>query len=60
MSLAHADLATWYRLTFMMKQEFGWSIQEVEGAYPFELEIYGALLRNYLETKRKLAEEGAR
>lgn len=57
MSLIRVDLMSWYRLTFLLKHKYGWSIAETEELYPFELEVYSNLLTEWLEMEKNLAEE---
>lgn len=40
-----------------MHHKHGWSIDEMEDMYPFELDIYAALLAEWLEMERAAAEE---
>lgn len=51
------NLESWYRLTFILKHRYNWAIEETEELYPFELEIYNALLVDWLEMEKAMAEE---
>lgn len=36
-----------------MKQQFSWSIQEIENLMPWEREVYVALLKQYVEEENE-------
>jgi len=40
-----------------MKHKHGWNIDELDDLYPFELDVYAALLAKWLEMEKKAAEE---
>ena len=40
-----------------MHHKHGWSIDEMDDIYPFELDIYASLLAEWLEMERTAAEE---
>lgn len=52
-------MLSWYRLTMFMKHKHGWDIETLGDMYPFEVEVYTAILQDYLEMEKKLAEEAA-
>lgn len=43
-----------------MHHKHGWSIDEMENLYPFEMDIYSSLLSEWLEMEKKMAEEAGR
>ena len=47
----------WFRLTFVLMHEHGWRLSEIDEMYPFELEVYAALLTEYLDMKKKAREQ---
>lgn len=51
------SLEAWYRLTFILKHRYSWSVEEVERLYPFETEIYNSLLLDWLAMEKSIAEE---
>ena len=61
MAMMHTSLVQHYERIFAFKQYHGWSITEIEGLIPWELEVMTTLLSNYLETlelHRKQAQGG--
>ena len=49
MSMAHTDLASYYKTNFAMMQHHKYSLTELEDMIPWEREIYVTLLQNYIE-----------
>ena len=49
MSMAHTDLASYYKTNFALMQHHKYSLTELEDMIPWELEIYITLLQNYIE-----------
>ena len=54
--MSHNTLGAYYQLIFSLAQHHKYSIADLENIYPFELDIYSDLLKNYL---KKLEEENA-
>jgi hypothetical protein len=48
-SMAHTDLASYYKTNFALIQHHRWSLREIEEMLPWEREIYITLLQNYIE-----------
>ena len=49
MSMAHTDLASYYKTNFALVQHHKYSLTELEDMIPWEREIYITLLQNYIE-----------
>lgn len=49
MSMAHTDLASYYKTNFALMQHHKYSLTELEDMIPWEREIYITLLQNYIE-----------
>ncbi len=59
MAMMHNSLINYYERIFAFKQYHGWSLSEIEGLLPWELDVMSSLLSGYLENrdmKRKQAE----
>jgi len=48
--MMHTNLVHHYERLFAFKQYHGWSLTEIEGLIPWELDAMTSLLNNYLET----------
>jgi len=48
-SMAHTDLASYYKTNFALIQHHKYSLTELEDMLPWEREIYITLLQNYIE-----------
>jgi len=48
-SMAHTDLASYYKTNFALIQHHKYSLTELEDMIPWEREIYITLLQNYIE-----------
>jgi len=48
-SMAHTDLASYYKTNFAMMQHHKYSLTDLEDMIPWEREIYVTLLQNYIE-----------
>lgn len=46
------NLFTFYRVNFLMKHKFNFTLTELEDMIPFEREVYISLLDNYLEEQK--------
>lgn len=46
-------MTNFYKTNFTLHQHYNWSIDEIEGMYPFERIVYIELLNQYLEEKRQ-------
>lgn len=53
LTLSHEDMTNFYKTNFTLHQHYNWSIDEIEGMYPFERIVYIELLNQYLEEKRQ-------
>mgnify|MGYP006259775731 FL=1 len=57
MSMAHEDLASYYKLNFALMQHHKYSLTELENMMPWEREIYVALLQQYVEEENLKAQQ---
>jgi hypothetical protein len=48
-SMAHNDLASYFRTNFSLMQHHKYSLTELENMIPWEKEIYITLLQQYIE-----------
>jgi hypothetical protein len=48
---------SWFKITFLLMHEHGWKLEEIEGMYPFELDVYTSMLAEYLEMKKNAREQ---
>jgi hypothetical protein len=48
-SMAHEDLASYYRVNFALMQHHKYSLTELENMIPWEREVYLSLLQQYIE-----------
>ena len=53
MSMAHEDLASYYKVNFALMQHHKYSLTELENMIPWEREIYLTLLIGYLEEENE-------
>ncbi len=49
MSMAHEDLASYYKVNFALMQHHKYSLTELENMIPWEREVYLSLLQQYIE-----------
>ena len=49
MSMAHEDLASYYKVNFSLMQHHKYSLTELENMIPWEREVYLSLLQQYIE-----------
>jgi len=47
--MAHADLASYYRINFALMQHHKYSLTELENMIPWERDVYLTLLQQYIE-----------
>jgi len=47
--MAHADLASYYKVNFALMQYHKYSLTELENMIPWEREVYLTLLQQYIE-----------
>jgi hypothetical protein len=47
--MAHADLASYYKINFALMQHHKYSLTELENMIPWEREVYLTLLQQYIE-----------
>lgn len=47
------NLVGYYQIIFNMKQHHNWSVEEIENMYPWEREVYVALLKQYIEEENE-------
>ena len=57
MSMAHEDLASYYKLNFALMQHHKYSLTELENMMPWEREIYVTLLQQYVEEENLKAQQ---
>ncbi len=57
MSMAHEDLASYYKLNFALMQHHKYSLTELENMMPWEREIYVSLLQQYVEEENLKAQQ---
>jgi hypothetical protein len=48
-SMAHEDLASYYKVNFALMQHHKYSLTELENMIPWEREVYLSLLQQYIE-----------
>lgn len=54
----HNNLVAYYEKLFALKQYHGWTLGEIEGLLPWELDVCTSFLNNYLE-QQELARKQA-
>lgn len=47
--LSHNDLESYYKVNFAIMHYHKWSLDEIEGVFPFEKDLYVMLLIKHLE-----------
>ena len=57
MSIAHEDLASYFKLNFALMQHHKYSLTELENMMPWEREIYVSLLQQYVEEENLKAQQ---
>ena len=57
MSMAHEDLASYYKLNFALMQHHKYSLTELENMMSWEREIYVSLLQQYVEEENLKAQQ---
>ncbi len=57
MAMMHNSLLSYYETIFAYKTYHGWSIDEVLDLMPWELEVMGSLMNNYIEYKEMKAKQ---
>ena len=57
MSMAHEDLASYFKLNFALMQHHKYSLTELENMMPWEREIYVSLLQQYVEEENLKAQQ---
>ena len=57
MSMAHEDLASYYKLNFALMQHHKYSLTDLENMMPWEREIYVSLLQQYVEEENLKAQQ---
>lgn len=50
MAMLHNSLMNYYERIFAIRQYHGWSLTEIEGLLPWELEVMTSLISGYVET----------
>ena len=56
-SMAHEDLASYFKLNFALMQHHKYSLTELENMMPWEREIYVSLLQQYVEEENLKAQQ---
>lgn len=54
--LSHTSLTSWYMTHHLMKDEFGYSLTELDDLIPFERDLYVDLHMQRIQEKKKIAE----
>ncbi len=49
MAMMHNNLIAYYEKVFALKQYHNWTLSEIEGMIPWELDVMTSFLNNYLE-----------
>ena len=49
MAMMHNNLMAYYERIFAFRQYHSWSLEDVEGLMPWELDVMMSLLSNYIE-----------
>ena len=57
MSMAHEDLASYFKLNFALMQHHKYSLTELENMMPWEREIYVSLLQQHIEEENLKAQQ---
>ena len=57
MSMAHEDLASYYKLNFALMQHHKYSLTELENMIPWEKEVYLSFLKQYIEEENLKAQQ---
>ena len=57
MSMAHEELASYFKLNFALMQHHKYSLTELENMMPWEREIYVSLLQQYVEEENLKAQQ---
>ena len=57
MSMAHIDLASYYKVNFSLMQHHKYSLTEIENMIPWEKDVYVALLQQYIEEENLKAQQ---
>ena len=47
--MAHTDLASYFKINFALMQHHKYSLTEIENMIPWEIDVYVALLEQYIE-----------
>ncbi len=47
--MAHTDLASYFKINFVLMQHHKYSLTEIENMIPWEKDVYVALLEQYIE-----------
>lgn len=53
MILGHEPLGSFYTFNFQLMQYHGYRLAEIEGMFPFERELYLAMIAEHVEKERK-------
>lgn len=53
LSLGRLSLGMYYKMTFNLKQRYGWELETVNNLMPWELEIYIDLLNEYKQKENQ-------
>lgn len=58
-ALSHESLVDYFQLNFLLMQEHGYRLEELESMLPWERDIYVGLLVEHLKQKRQQREQQA-
>jgi len=53
LTMINDSLPEYYKLNAVLQREWGYSLDELEMMFPFEREIYAALLLQHLQEKKQ-------
>jgi hypothetical protein len=55
--MLHSDIVSYYKINFALMQHHKYSLSDIENMYPFERDIYLALLESYIEEQNLKAQQ---
>jgi hypothetical protein len=55
--MMHSSIMNYYQRKFEFVQYHNWSLSDIDELFPWEFEVYQALLSNFLETQELLRQQ---
>jgi hypothetical protein len=55
--MLHSDIVSYYKINFALMQHHKYTLSDIENMYPFERDIYLALLESYIEEQNLKAQQ---